>query len=66
MDVLLARHGVNLDFAADLREEEPGDAPEPHLVAQQISGRLEEAWRRFSRLAEELTPPRDARTFRSG
>ncbi|MGW7423647.1 N-6 DNA methylase [Streptomyces sp. NPDC054813] len=65
VEALLARPSVNLDLGADLREEDPGDAPEPHLIAQQISGRLEDAWRRFARLAEELTPPRDARTFRS-
>ncbi|WP_329096909.1 N-6 DNA methylase [Streptomyces sp. NBC_01439] len=66
VDALLARPDVNLDLGADLGEAEPGDAPEPHLIAQQISGRLEDTWRRFARLAEELTPPRDARTFRSG
>ncbi|MFG3210385.1 N-6 DNA methylase [Streptomyces tendae] len=66
VDALLARPDVNLDLGADLGEEEPGDAPEPHLIAQQISGRLEDAWRRFARLAQELTPPRDALTFRSG
>ncbi|WP_158706373.1 MULTISPECIES: N-6 DNA methylase [Streptomyces] len=66
VDALLAGPGVRLDLGADLREEEPGDAPEPHVIAQQISGQLEEAWRRFARLAEELTPSRDARTFRSG
>ncbi|WP_050513189.1 N-6 DNA methylase [Streptomyces sp. JS01] len=66
VDALLARPDVNLDLGADLGEEKPGDTPEPHLIAQQISGRLEDAWRRFARLAEELTPPRDARTFQSG
>ncbi|MEU5227227.1 hypothetical protein AB0G55_32150 [Streptomyces toyocaensis] len=66
VDALLARPDVNLDLGADLGEAEPGDAPEPHVIAQQISGRLEDTWRRFARLAEELTPPRDARTFRSG
>ncbi|WP_405863152.1 N-6 DNA methylase [Streptomyces sp. NBC_01515] len=66
VDALLAGQGISLDLGADLREEESRDAPEPHLIAQQISGLLEDAWRRFSRLAEELTPPRDARTFRSG
>ncbi|MGX1637071.1 N-6 DNA methylase [Streptomyces albidoflavus] len=66
VEALLTRPSVNLDLGADLREEEPRDAPEPHLIAQQISGRLEDAWRRFARLAEELTPPREARTFRSG
>ncbi|WP_435243734.1 N-6 DNA methylase [Streptomyces cucumeris] len=65
VNALLAEPGVSLDLGGDLPEEEPGAAPEPHLVAQQISGRLEDAWRRFARLAEELTPPRDARTFRS-
>ncbi|MEU6553654.1 N-6 DNA methylase [Streptomyces sp. NPDC046915] len=66
VDALLARPDVNLDLGADLGEEEPRDAPEPHLIAQQISTRLEDAWRRFARLAEEFTPPRDASTFRSG
>ena len=66
VDALLAGQGISLDLGADLREDESRDAPEPHLIAQQISGRLEDAWRRFSRIAEELTPPRDARTFRSG
>jgi type I restriction enzyme M protein len=66
MDALLAGRDVSLDLGTDLREEEPMNAPEPHLIAQQISGRLEDAWRRFSRLAEELTPSQDARTFRSG
>ncbi|MCX5072676.1 N-6 DNA methylase [Streptomyces sp. NBC_00513] len=65
-DALLGRPGVNLDLGADLREEEPGDTPEPHLIAQQISERLEDAWRRFATLAEQLMPQRDARTFRSG
>ncbi|MCI4085647.1 N-6 DNA methylase [Streptomyces sp. MMS21 TC-5] len=66
VDALLARPGVSLDLGADLHEEQLEDAPEPHLIAQQISGRLEDAWRRFARLSEELTPPRDAHTFRSG
>ncbi|MFD7529383.1 N-6 DNA methylase [Streptomyces sp. NPDC059849] len=66
VEALLARPGVNLDLGAYPREEESADAPEPHLIAQQISGQLEDAWRRFARLAEELTPPRGARTFRSG
>lgn len=65
-DTLLGRPGVNLDLGADLREAEPGDTPEPHLIAQQISERLEDAWRRFATLAEQLMPQRDARTFRSG
>ncbi|KOV22241.1 hypothetical protein ADK58_28125 [Streptomyces sp. XY152] len=66
VDALLATPGANLDLYADLREEELGEVSEPHLIAQQISERLEDAWRRFARLAKELTPPRDARTFRSG
>lgn len=66
VDALLATPGASLDRYADLREEEPGEVPEPHLIAQQISERLEDALRRFARLAQELTPPRDARTFRSG
>ncbi|WP_159398361.1 N-6 DNA methylase [Streptomyces sp. MJM8645] len=66
VEALLAAPGVNLDLGADLREEEPAGAHEPHLIAQQISARLEDAWRRFTRIAEELTPPRDTRTFRSG